>query len=279
MALFVTLGSVSAFGYKSSHITLVNLLNINVMRTTFNTQFYCRKSKAGKDNKAPLELSININGERKFINIPTRCDVNEFNKKRQPQEIRNLLIEWDKKIQEAVATLLNEGTPLTTESLRELIRTGGKRSFTIADCFNGFLKTYRKRVNVDLTYSAYRKYELTQELFYKHFNPNAEITTVTPASINDFYAELNKVYQPNSSASYMAKVKTVIQYAMDNGKLLINPFQSVKIKREKKDIDYLTDEELDLIAKQNYSTNALRKVADVFWSKHIVDCHLWTWNV
>ena len=51
------------------------------MRTTFDTKFYCRKSKAATNNQAPLELSITINGTRKFINLPCRCDVDEFNKK------------------------------------------------------------------------------------------------------------------------------------------------------------------------------------------------------
>lgn len=241
-----------------------NQLNNSIMRTTFNTQFYCRKSKADKTNKAPLELSITINGERKFINLPTKLDVDDFAKKRQPQEIKNLLLEWEKKVQESVTTLLNEGTPLTTENLREILRSGGKRSFTIEDCFEGFLKTYRKRVNVDITYSAYRKYELTRDLFYKYANQKAEITTVTPAMMQDYYAELNKKYQPNSSASYMAKTKTIIQYAIDNGKLTINPFQNIRIKREKKEIEFLTEEELNKIATQEYSTDALKRVADVF---------------
>ena len=241
-----------------------NQLNYSIMRTTFNTQFYCRKSKAGKDNKAPLELSITINGERKFINLPTKLDVDDFNKKRQPQEIRDLILEWNKKVQESVSTLLNEGTPLTTENLREILRTGGRRSFTIEDCFEGFLKTYKKRVNVDITYSAYKKYELTRDLFYAYTSKEAEITTVTPALMQDYYAELNKKYKANTSASYMAKTKTIIQYAIDNGKLTINPFQNINIKREKKPIEFLTEEELNRIATQEYSTEALKKVADVF---------------
>ena len=234
------------------------------MRTTFHTQFYCRKSKADKTNKAPLELSITINGERKFINLPTRLDVDEFNRKRQPQEIKSLIIEWDRKVQESVTTLLNEGTPLTTDNLRDILRTGGKRSFTIEDCFEGFLRTYRKRVNVDITYSAYKKYELTRDLFYGYTSKTAEITAVTPALMQDYYAELNRRYKPNTSASYMAKTKTIIQYAIDNGKLTINPFQSINIKREKNPIEFLTEEELNRIATQEYSTEALKRVADVF---------------
>lgn len=234
------------------------------MRTTFDTKFYCRKSKANSNNQAPLELSITINGERKFINLPTKCNVDDFNKKKQPQEIRKLVAEWQKKVDDSVVTLLQEGTPITAESLRDILRTGGVRSFTIEDCFNGFLSILKLRVGHSLTHSAFRKYELTKELFYKHFNKDAEITTVTPAAMQKYYAELNTTYQANSSASYMAKTKTIIQYAMDNGKMKINPFQGINIKREKKDIEFLTEEELETIRTKEYSTEALRRVADVF---------------
>lgn len=234
------------------------------MRTTFNTQFYCRKSKANNSNQAPLELSIIINGERKFINLPCKCNVDDFNKKRQPQEIKDLILEWEKKIQTSITVLLQEGTPITAETLRDILRTGGIRSYTIDDCFTGFMQILKKRVGVDISYSAYKKYELTRDLFYGYTNKNAEITTVTPALMQDYYAELNKKYKPNTSASYMAKTKTILQFAMDNDKLKINPFQNIHIKREKKDIEFLTEEELNKIATHEYSTEALRKVADVF---------------
>ena len=234
------------------------------MRTTFDTRFYCRKSKANNQNQAPLELSITINGTRKFINLPTRCNVDDFNKKKQPQEIRQIVNEWQRKIDDSIVILLQEGTAITAESLRDILRTGGTRSYTIDDCFTDFLKVLKKRVGVNLTYSAYRKYELTQELFYKHFNKESEITTVTPLAMQNYYAELNKTYQPNSSASYMAKTKTILQFAIDNNKLLINPFQGINVKREKKDIEFLTEEELETIRTKEYSTDALKRVADVF---------------
>ncbi len=234
------------------------------MRTTFDTRFYCRKSKANNQNQAPLELSITINGTRKFINLPTRCNVDDFNKKKQPQEIRQIVNEWQRKIDDSIVILLQEGTAITAESFRDILRTGGTRSYTIDDCFTDFLKVLKKRVGVNLTYSAYRKYELTQELFYKYFNKESEITTVTPLSMQNYYAELNKQYQPNSSASYMAKTKTILQFAIDNDKLHINPFQGINIRREKKDIEYLTEEELETIRTKEYSTDALKRVADVF---------------
>lgn len=240
------------------------------MRTTFSVTFVCRKSKQnGRTNLSPVQMVIIINGERKCLNLPWKANADEFNKKRQPLEIQKLQNEWRKKVDNVVAELLATNTPLTTDNLRESLRTGGVKSFTIRDCFTQYLSTQYKRVGVDLTHSAYRKMELAAELFFKYTNPDQEITAVTPAMIADYYVTLNQTYQPNSSASYMAKTKTFIQYAIDNGKLTINPFQNIKVKRERKQIEYLTEKEIQLILHHTFSTEALRRCADCF----LVQCY------
>ena len=155
------------------------------MRTTFDISFWCRNSKIRKGGKAPLELAIVINGERKIIQLPTMLDVEEFNKKKQKPEIRQLITEWSKKVDDCIVILLQEEKPITADNLRDLLRTGGTRSYTIEDCFNDFLAIYKKRVGKDLTYSGYRKYELTKELFFKHFDKSKQITTVTPSAIQN----------------------------------------------------------------------------------------------
>lgn len=234
------------------------------MRTTMCVQFYCRRAKAGKDNKAAVQMSLILNGERKFINLPWKCDVDEFNKKRKPTIIQQLEREWSYKVDVCVAELLRNGEPLTTENIREVLKTGGVRSYTIRDCFNDYLKTLSKRVDIDLTHSAYRKYELTRDIVFAHINPDMQLSAINSAFIEDLYNDLKRIYQVNSSASYMAKIKTFILYAINNGKLTSNPFQNVKIKREVKQIEYLTEEEIKVIEQHRCSTEALERCKDVF---------------
>lgn len=56
------------------------------MRTTFNVAFYCRESKKGKDGKAAVEVSLSVNGERRFLNLPMKAEPKEFNKKRRSED-------------------------------------------------------------------------------------------------------------------------------------------------------------------------------------------------
>ena len=43
------------------------------LRATISINFYNRVSKKGKDGLAPVEMGININGQRFFVNLPRKC--------------------------------------------------------------------------------------------------------------------------------------------------------------------------------------------------------------
>jgi hypothetical protein len=60
------------------------------MRATFNINFICRQSKVGKLGKAPVEISIIINGRRTFISLPRKEDPKDFQKLIAAKRANNL---------------------------------------------------------------------------------------------------------------------------------------------------------------------------------------------
>ena len=232
------------------------------MRNTYGYKFYCRESKKNKDGQSKVEMSITINQKRVFINLPIECDPTTFNSKHKPKEVEDYLSLIRVRMNEIMVDMLANKEPITAQRIREYIRFGGYMSFTIERCCTGFLAIQSKRK--DLTKAAYRKYEITRDLIYEFYRKDDEITTITPSSMQMFYCFLTSKYNVNTSISYFNKVKTVIKYGMDNGYLKVNPFQGIKPKKETKPIEFLTESELDKIKKHNYSTDALRRIADVF---------------
>lgn len=231
------------------------------MRTTMNVAFYCRNSKKGKDGRASVELSIILNGERRFINLPFKEDPNVFNKKRKSVELENRLGLWRNKVNTVIDELLEEGVALTTDTIREALRTGGVKSYTVNNMFMDFMKVIKTR---GITNGSLRKYELTKELFISFLGGDKQLNLINTNHIIDFYLYLNNKYQTNSSASYMAKLKSVFAYAVDNGKLRKMPFAGIQIKRERKQIEYLTNGEIEKIKTTKMSTDALERIKDIF---------------
>ena len=234
------------------------------MRTTTSYSFYCRASKTDRHGQAPVELGITINGTRKFINLPYKCSPVEFNKKRRPKYIDDYIDTQRVRVATIVTEMATHGIPLTAESLRSYFRTGGVLSYTIKNLFDDYFRLLSKKVDVSITLAVYNKYVCVRKLFANHIDFSNEVTAITPAVIEEFYAMLRSKYQDSTSCGMMTKLKTIIKYAMDNGKLKVNPFQNVKIFRGHNEIIYLTEDELTTIYKTPIDNESLSNVRDAF---------------
>lgn len=239
------------------------------MRTTFGISFYCRSSKVGKNGKAPIEIGITLNGKRTFIALPRKEEPEVFKKaftSRRSSDIKEFTKAVETNVNMAMTELTRHGMPLTTSNIKEYIKSGGIKTYTIGNLFDDYLTYYKKRVGVDLTQGSYRKFELSKELFFEKsgMHPEDEATALTNLVILNYYAELKKTYKNASYASYMAKLKTVVRFAIDNGKLSVNPFSTVRVHRDKPVIQVLTETEIEQIKNADNLTPALERVRDCF---------------
>lgn len=233
------------------------------MRTTFSFSFYCRRSKADRNGQAPIELGITINGVRKFINCAMKCSPVEFGYKRKPKHIQDYIDTQRVIVSNLVTEMARQGIPLTAEALRGYLRTGGVVSYTIRNLFDDYFRILEKRAGVDLSVRAYDKYKLVERQFAEHIDFSKEVTAITPAVIQEFYATLKGKYEDSTSCGMMTKLKTVVKYAIDNGKLKVNPFQGIKIKKGMKEIRTITMSQLQAIINHQFVPR-VQRVADLF---------------
>lgn len=234
------------------------------MRTTTSYSFYCRKSKMDKNGQAPVELGITINGSRKFLNLAFKCSPSEFNQKRRPKYIQDYIDTQRVRTATIVTEMSEQGIPLTAASLREYFRSGGVKSYTIKNLFDDYFRLLSKRVDVSITMKVYEKYKLVRRIFSEFIDFEKECTAITPAVIQEFYIHLKSKYQDSTSCGMMTKLKTVIKYGMDNNKIKINPFQSIKITRGEKPIEMLSDADFNAIRSKTITIPRLERIRDMF---------------
>ena len=236
-------------------------------RITSSIAFYCRECKKDKKGYAPLEASIIISGQRTFINLPRKERPEEFRRqttKRQQTDLKTYLEEVRTLFNHYQTELLQQGLPITPQTIKDAFKNGGVASYTIERLFNDFLTQQRKRIDHDLTYAAYQKYEYVRNLFFGHIDKKKEVVAITPNVIDDFYIMLQQCYNTATAASHMTRLKTIITYGINDGKIKINPFKNVKVKHSKKKIEYLTEEELQRIHDLEIDNKSLEDVRDAF---------------
>lgn len=235
------------------------------MRSTYSTQVYCRQSKANKQGLSPLELSIVVNQKRVFLNLPYRAKASEFNRKRRPKELQEYVDITIGNVNSILLEMARNGVPVTASALKEYIKSGGFRPYTVNDAFDDYFHLLRGRIGIDISQGAYRRYEIMKDIFNEFHGGDKELTTVTNAVVQEFYVHLQQKYSTATAASYIARFKAAIVYAIDGGHLRINPFAGLKVKHERKPIDFLTEEEIDAIRNADLQGNqCLEHVRECF---------------
>lgn len=229
-------------------------------RTTFSTTYYCRNSKTNKAGEAPLELCICVNGERIFLNLPVKFSPKDFNKKRKPAHIEEVLTQFKVKTSDCICSLMANSLPITATNLKEYMRTGGVKTNTLSAVVGKFL-AHTKKHTTDM---VYRKYEIAMDFIMDVLGKDVEISTINIGDCNNLYMELKDKFMVSTAAGYMAKAKTLFQYAWDNGIIKINPCNSIKINKGNSTVAYLTTGDINKIkALELDDYDRLNKVRDL----------------
>lgn len=236
------------------------------MRVTSSLQFYCRQSKASKNGLAPIELSIIINQKRCFINLPRKEYPTEFKKsitQRKNNDIKEYLNEVRNQFNSIQTDMMHNNIPLTAESIRDYFKSGGVKPYTLEDLWSDYLTIQSKRVGKTISKMAYDKYVSAKNTMFTYVSKTTEVNTITPSTIQNILVALQAKYKEGTVCSIMTKIKTVIKYALDNGKMSINPFQNIKYGRGKNDIEYLTEDEISILVNKHFEVDRLEKVKDL----------------
>ena len=236
-------------------------------RSTANVSFYCRESKKDKDGLAPIELVIVLNNRRSYIQLPRKEYPDQFKAQVKGKKRTDLIDYLDGirvRLNEIITTFLMEGQPLTADALKGYFKTGGYVVYTIENLFDDYMHILAKRVGKDLKPKTYRKYEIARDKFYQIISPKEPVSAITKAVIMDYQASMNQYLDYVTTNGYCQRVKTVVQFGIDNGRMKINPFSGIKLRKGEKSIQFLSEEEVEKIRTTDFHNESLNRVRDLF---------------
>ena len=236
-------------------------------RSTANVSFYCRESKKNRDGLAPIELVIILNTRRCFIQLPRKEYPSQFKAQLKGKKRTDLIDYLDGirvRLNEIATSFLMEGQPLTADALKAYFKTGGYVVYTIEDLFNDYMHILSKRVGKDLTQKTYRKYEIARDKFYQIISPKEPVSAITKAVIMDYQASMNRYLDYVTTNGYCQRVKTIVQFGIDNGKIKINPFSGIHLRKGEKSVQFLSEEEMEKIRTTDFHNESLNRVRDLF---------------
>lgn len=242
-------------------------------RQTFSISFYCRPSKVDKKGLAPIELSLVINGKRTYLRLQRKEYPDEFNRAMNSKRENELKIYCENqriRVNTIVEDMQFADIELTADNLKECLMKGGVSNFyTLGQLWTDII--YNKQGELeegDIAVDTYNRYNLSKTAFYKAngFDDNTPAKVVELQHINIFqrYLRGEMKLSQYTAYNYHARAKSAFVLAFNRGKIKSNPYASFKMdKGEKKEIVYLTEEEVNTI-KNKQMVERLNRIKDLF---------------
>ena len=240
--------------------------------------FVCRASKAKKDGLSPLELSIIINGKRKYITLDRNVKVANFDSKKQKVKgdaaINEYTVALKVKCYGIETEMMKNGMDVTMDSFVDVFKNGFKaNTITILQLFRERNELFGKKIaNGVVTGSTLEKYKVTMDYVAAYIKTlkkdDIMVKEITPMFIEDFFVYLVGLMSNNTAIQKMKHLKKILRMAVEEGYISVSPFK-MTLKNEQKEVNPLTLDELRKIKNKNISLPILAKVRDMF----IFECY------
>ena len=232
----------------------------------WNITFCCRGAKVGKDGLAPVEMVITVDGVRSYRRLSIKVNPLEYKKlisSKRDNYVKRYCENERLKAYDTISKLEMMGYPITIEVVKDALINGVNTNYSLTDLQKDFLLISKQRVGTDLSIVCYQRYvRITNKMIA--ILGNKECRTITNKDIRLLAAELRGRLQASSFANQWSIVKLFINYGINNNRILgHNLFDSIKVERKPKKVEYLTCDELNKIRSTPYSSPSLQRVADI----------------
>ena len=253
-------------------LTLNPLCAMNHFTDTFSVSFYCRPSRKSSKGGSPVQMGINLQGDRFFISLPRMANPNQFKKimaSQRPNELKDYLKSIEARLHQFQTECIQNGKPFTLDAIKLFIKSGyTSQGITFQFLADEFMKSLRLKCKAgELTERRYRKYEVSIEHFlnYDEIRKDMLAAEIKNQHILGFKHQMMSLNYENSTiAGWLQCIKSVFQFGLRNDLIKNNPFLGYKIGRKTKIVRFLTEEEVERIKTSVMPNQRLERVRDLF---------------
>lgn len=237
-------------------------------------KFVVRKTKMKNDGTNPIEMTICVKGKRRYISTGRDVKPSLFSAKTQTVKgdpnLNNYLKSLKSRIYSIETLLLNKGLDVSVEAILDVFRNGEQeRSITLMQLFDIHYQHEERRVKQQLiTESTLTKHKVTRDYISRYLRLELKkndilLKDITPSFIEKLFIFLLESISNNTAVQKMKQLKRILRYAVDEDYIRVSPFK-LTLKKEKKEIQPLTVNEVNVIRKKKIDIERLSKIRDLF---------------
>ena len=239
---------------------------------TFSVGFYCQPSRKSSKGGSPVQMGINLQGERFFVSLPRMANPKQFKKmmaSQLPNDLKDYLKSIEARLHQFQTECIQTGKPFTMDAIKSFIKAGyTSQGITFQALVDEFLKSLRLKLKAGgMTPKRYRKYEVAIAHFLEHgdIKPDMLVAEIKNQHILDFkHYMMSDNFEPGTIAGFLQCLKSVFLFGLRNELTRNNPFTGYKIGRKYREVRFLTEEEVQRIKAKEMPSPGLDNVRDLF---------------
>ena len=272
------IGSTHKTHYQIVYFNFVTLKN-EFMKSTFKILFFLKRDKKRADGTNPIMCRITIDGQMsrfgtKLSISPNLWDVNTsavIGRTNEAVEINSFLETMKTSIYNVYHDLLTRENNVTPERVKNIYLGLEVKNQIVLELYQRHIDDIEKLVGISRSKSTLQKYRVAQKHMADFIKEYYNASDMSLKEVNHSFLRNFEVYlmsscgcMENTTAKFLQRFRTIILFAKNNGWITIDPFASYRIKFKKVDRGYLTQEQIEIIMKKQFSTERLERVRDVF---------------
>ncbi len=250
-----------------------------MQKSTFSLLFIIKKSKLRKNGEAPICLRITVNGRIEEIMIKRTVPIASWNQSKEcsngkdyaAKELNHYLSTIKARVCQIQRELEIDGVPVTALAVKNRFFGKEIHGKTLCDVYREHNEKCRALVGIDFSLSTVEKFDtsltcLKEYILHQYKQDDIALSEMNGQFIRDFefYLKTVRRCQHNSAIKHLKNLKKVVRIALANDWMKKDPFLGIQFRHEEKNIEFLTQEELERIIHKELPVYRLEQVRDIF---------------
>lgn len=251
-----------------------------MQKNSFKVLFYLRKAKTNSRGVAPLTCRITFNKKRRefstgYFVLDKDWDASKqliISKSTELKSINTQLNQISQLFLQIFNTLLLEKESFDVDDIYHRYKGNKDTNVTyLLEFYANYLKRLEQLIGIDMKKPTWKKHEnaylnLKSYIMANHKSKAFKLHDIDLAFIKDyeFYLKTNRKFSQATVNKLLLRLKKMFTYAIEQNEILQNPFNGYRFNLLKKEVVYLTPEELKAIEKSKPTQPKLILVKDLF---------------
>jgi site-specific recombinase XerD len=248
-------------------------------KTTFSLLFYLKRTKPLKDGTYPIFVRISVCGQRNEFSIHYSIEESEWDSRKgkvlasnkRSREINSYMETVKVNVHLKKRELEEEGKEVTAQSLRDNYLGLADSDKTILKIFQEHNDKIKELKNIDFSPGTIERYNTAKKHLGDFMKLRYKRNDMTLSEINqmfisdfEFYLKITRKCCHNTATKYLKNLKKIIRIALANGWMKKDPFANIKFRLDEVDVDYLSEEELNILMEKEFNVERLQLTKDIY---------------